>query len=58
MQTWSHDDNPSLRLVNINKAYDPVRVLDQVHLSVQRGEVVALMGANGATASWIASAGK
>jgi simple sugar transport system ATP-binding protein len=54
METCSQDSSPSLRLVNITKAYGPVRVLDQVHLSVQRGEVVALMGANGAGKSTIA----
>jgi simple sugar transport system ATP-binding protein len=54
MLTKSQDECPSLRLVNITKAYGPVRVLDQVHLCVRPGEVVALMGANGAGKSTLA----
>ena len=50
----SQDDIPSLRLVEITKAYGPVRVLDQARISVRRGEVVALMGANGAGKSTLA----
>ncbi|MBV9732900.1 MAG: sugar ABC transporter ATP-binding protein [Verrucomicrobia bacterium] len=44
----------SLRLVDITKAYGPVRVLNQAGISVRRGEVVALMGANGAGKSTLA----
>ena len=54
MPTSSQDDIPSLRLVDITKAYGPVRVLDQARISVRRGEVVALMGANGAGKSTLA----
>jgi simple sugar transport system ATP-binding protein len=52
--TFSQDDTPSLRMVDITKAYGPVRVLDRVKISVRRGEVVALMGANGAGKSTLA----
>jgi len=54
MPTSPQHDIPSLRLVNITKAYGPVRVLDQAKISVRRGEVVALMGANGAGKSTLA----
>ena len=54
MPTSSQHDTPSLRLIDITKAYGPVRVLDQARLSVRRGEVVALMGANGAGKSTLA----
>ena len=54
MPTFSQDDTPSLRLIDITKAYGPVRVLDHARLSVRRGEVVALMGANGAGKSTLA----
>jgi simple sugar transport system ATP-binding protein len=54
MPTSLQDDTPSLRLVNITKAYGPARVLDQASLSIDRGEVVALMGANGAGKSTLA----
>ena len=40
----SPQDTPVLRLTNISKAYGAERVLDQVDLSIGRGEVVALMG--------------
>jgi simple sugar transport system ATP-binding protein len=54
MPASPQDDILSLRLVDITKAYGPVRVLDQAGISVQRGEVVALMGANGAGKSTLA----
>ena len=54
MPTSSQDDIHSLRLVDITKAYGPVRVLDQARISVRRGEVIALMGANGAGKSTLA----
>src|SRR5215475_156644 len=54
MPASSHHDTPSLQLVDICKAYGPVRVLDQARISVRRGEVVALMGANGAGKSTLA----
>jgi simple sugar transport system ATP-binding protein len=54
MLTPSQDNTPSLRLIDITKAYGPVRVLEQAGISVQPGEVVALMGANGAGKSTFA----
>ena len=54
MPTVSQDSTPSLRLIDITKAYGPVSVLEQVGISVQPGEVVALMGANGAGKSTLA----
>ena len=54
MPSSSHHDIPSLQLVDVCKAYGPVRVLDQARISVRRGEVVALMGANGAGKSTLA----
>ena len=37
----------SLQLAGISKTYGPARVLIDVSLSINPGEVVALMGANG-----------
>ena len=54
MPTSSQHDTPCLRLVDIIKAYGPVRVLDRANISLRRGEVVALMGANGAGKSTLA----
>jgi simple sugar transport system ATP-binding protein len=54
MTASSHHDTPSLQVVDVCKAYGPVRVLDQARISVRRGEVVALMGANGAGKSTLA----
>src|ERR1700747_1582103 len=54
MPSSSHHDIPNLQLVDVCKAYGPVRVLDQARISVRRGEVVALMGANGAGKSTLA----
>src|SRR3984957_5339663 len=54
MPTPSQHNTPSLRLVNITKAYGPVHVLDRASISVRRGEVLALMGANGAGKSTLA----
>lgn len=54
MPASSHHDIPSLQLVDICKAYGPVRVLNQARILVRQGEVVALMGANGAGKSTLA----
>src|ERR1700756_3201203 len=54
MLSPSQDNAPSLRLIDITKAYGPVRVLEQAGISVQPGELVALMGANGAGKSTLA----
>jgi ribose transport system ATP-binding protein len=43
-----HDDNPILKMENINKAFPAVQALDNVSLSVRRGEVRGLVGENGA----------
>jgi len=54
MPTSSQHETPSLRLLDITKAYGSVRVLDRAQISIRRGEVVALMGANGAGKSTLA----
>ena len=40
--------DPLLRLIDINKSYPGVRALSRVSLTVNRGEVLALIGENGA----------
>jgi ribose transport system ATP-binding protein len=42
------DYNPILKMENINKAFPAVQALDNVSLSVRRGEVRGLVGENGA----------
>jgi simple sugar transport system ATP-binding protein len=42
------DRRVSLHLTGISKTYGATRVVSGVDLSVDRGEIVALMGANGA----------
>jgi simple sugar transport system ATP-binding protein len=54
MPALSQPDTPSLRLDAITKAYGAVRILHRVNISIQPGEVVALMGANGAGKSTLA----
>ena len=46
--------SPSLQLAGISKTYGPARVLIDVSLSINPGEVVALMGAYGAGKSTLA----
>ncbi len=41
-------DQPILEMKNICKAFNGITVLDQVHFSLKKGEVHALMGGNGA----------
>ena len=40
--------DPLLRLIDISKSYPGVRALSRVSLTVNRGEVLALIGENGA----------
>ena len=40
--------DPLLRLIDINKSYPGVRALSRVSLTVNRGEVLGLIGENGA----------
>jgi ABC-type sugar transport system ATPase subunit len=42
---------PLLRAVRISKSFGGVQALDRIDLSVERGEVVGLIGTNGAAAS-------
>ncbi len=42
------DDGPLLSCRGVDVAYDKVQVLFGVDLDVQRGEIVALLGTNGA----------
>lgn len=37
-----------IELKNITKAFDKVKVLDQLDLHLQKNEIVALLGSNGA----------
>ena len=37
-----------LRIENLNAGYGPINVLDNVALTVNAGEIVAMIGANGA----------
>lgn len=43
-----HDQEPLLRVTGLNAFYDRARILFDLSLDVKRGEVVALMGRNGA----------
>jgi len=52
-QIESPDDIPKLQIVNIDYSYGPVQVLFDVGFEVQRGEVLALLGTNGAGKSTI-----
>ena len=42
------DMSELLRMVGIGKRFGPVRALDNVELTLEAGEVLALMGENGA----------
>ena len=42
-----HDDRPVLAVESLVAGYGPIRVLRSVDFLVRRGEVVALLGANG-----------
>src|SRR5262245_6694104 len=52
-QFESPDDIPKLQVVNIDYSYGPVQVLFDVGFEVHRGEVLALLGTNGAGKSTI-----
>lgn len=39
---------PIIRVENLNKSYGNVKAVDRLHLSIGRGEVFGLLGANGA----------
>ncbi len=51
----STDENPLLSLRNIKKSYGPIEVLHGIDLDVQAGEVVALLGENGAGKSTVSN---
>lgn len=51
----STDENPLLSLRNIKKSYGPIEVLHGIDLEVQAGEVVALLGENGAGKSTVSN---
>jgi branched-chain amino acid transport system ATP-binding protein len=44
---------PALRLSNVESAYGPIRAIRGVSLQVRRGEIVAVLGSNGAGKSTI-----
>ncbi len=48
MENGSTNSNNSLKAYNLRKTYGRRRVVDDVSLSVEKGEVVGLLGANGA----------
>jgi ABC-type cobalamin/Fe3+-siderophores transport system ATPase subunit len=50
------DDEPPLRVVNIEAGYGRARVVGEVSLAVDAGEIVALLGPNGAGKSTLLSA--
>jgi ABC-type branched-subunit amino acid transport system ATPase component/predicted MFS family arabinose efflux permease len=52
-QQESPDDIPALQVADIDFAYGPVQVLFGVSFEVKRGEVLALLGTNGAGKSTI-----
>jgi ABC-type branched-subunit amino acid transport system ATPase component/predicted MFS family arabinose efflux permease len=52
-QQESPDDIPALQVADIDFAYGPVQVLFDVGFEVKRGEVLALLGTNGAGKSTI-----
>src|SRR4029078_3783010 len=52
-QLDSPDDIPALQVVNIDYSYGPVQVLFDIGFEVRRGEVLALLGTNGAGKSTI-----
>ncbi len=47
------DDVPAIQLANVDFSYGPVQILFGVNLEVRRGEVLALLGTNGAGKSTI-----
>ena len=38
----------TLELQNINKIYDGIKILDNISLQIQRGEILSLIGSSGA----------
>ncbi len=51
----STDESPLLSLRNIKKSYGPIEVLHGIDLDVHAGEVVALLGENGAGKSTVSN---
>ena len=48
-------DDPILTLRNIHKSFGPIEVLHEIDLQVSAGEVVALLGENGAGKSTVSN---
>ena len=46
-------DQPVLRLLNVESAYGPIKAIRGVSLKVRRGEIVTVLGSNGAGKSTI-----
>ena len=42
------DDNVMLKLLNVERAYGPIKAIRGVSLQVRQGEIATVLGSNGA----------